>query len=134
RAERPLVGGELDDALEAELALQLLDRLAGLVGDELGDCGCEEALGQDGHYCSGPPPSSWSPDRLRKNTSTPLAAAIRSAIADLFGRSVSSTVPGTASFAFFFATRLPALTTTQPTTAFRLLTMLICGSFPRGPR
>ena len=34
RPEVALVGAELDDAVEAELALDLLDRLAGLVGDE----------------------------------------------------------------------------------------------------
>ena len=32
--ERALVRRELDDAFEAELALHLLDRLAGLVGDQ----------------------------------------------------------------------------------------------------
>ena len=35
RAERPLVGGELDHALEPELALNLLDGLARLVGNEV---------------------------------------------------------------------------------------------------
>ncbi len=42
RPVRPLVGGELDDALEAELALHLLDRLARLVRDEPGERGTNQ--------------------------------------------------------------------------------------------
>src|SRR5207237_7102354 len=43
-AERALVGGELDDALESQLALDLLDRLAGLVRDEVPESGVEECV------------------------------------------------------------------------------------------
>ena len=43
RRERPLVRGELDDALQPELALHRLDRLARLVRDETVDRGAEEA-------------------------------------------------------------------------------------------
>ena len=43
-AVRALVRGELDDALEPELPLHLLDRLAGLVGDEIVDRRREEAV------------------------------------------------------------------------------------------
>ena len=40
--ERALVGGELDDALEPELALDVLDRLPRLVGRELVDRRADE--------------------------------------------------------------------------------------------
>jgi hypothetical protein len=41
----PLVRGELDDPLQAELALDLLDRLARFVGDDSADRRREEAVG-----------------------------------------------------------------------------------------
>src|SRR6266498_819571 len=43
RAERTLVRRELDDPLEAELPLHLLDRLAGLIGNELGERAAEKS-------------------------------------------------------------------------------------------
>ena len=46
RPVRPLVRGELDDALEPELALDLLDRLARLVRDEPGEGGTDRATGR----------------------------------------------------------------------------------------
>ena len=45
RAERPFVRGELDDALEPELALHLLDRLARLVRDDPASAGREKPAG-----------------------------------------------------------------------------------------
>ena len=45
RPERPLVGGELDHALEPELALHLLDRLPGLVGHQVPNGRLEERVG-----------------------------------------------------------------------------------------
>ena len=45
RPERPLVRRELDDALEAELALHLLDRLSGLVWHEILHRRLEERVG-----------------------------------------------------------------------------------------
>ena len=47
--ERPLVGGELDDPLQAELALDVLDRFARLVGRQLLDGGPEEVRTRLGH-------------------------------------------------------------------------------------
>src|SRR5207237_5085392 len=44
RPERAFVRGKLDDALEPELALHLLDRLARLVRNEIVDRGREEAV------------------------------------------------------------------------------------------
>ena len=44
RPERPFVRRQLDDALEPELALDLLDRLPRLVRDEVVDGGLEEAV------------------------------------------------------------------------------------------
>ena len=45
RSVGPFVGRELDHALEPELALHLLDRLARLVGHDPRDRGREEAVG-----------------------------------------------------------------------------------------
>jgi hypothetical protein len=47
-AERPLVRSKLDDALEPELALNLLDRLSGLVRDEVAYRRLEERIGDLG--------------------------------------------------------------------------------------
>jgi Lon protease-like protein len=48
RPELALVGGELDDAVKAELALYLLDRLPRLVRDQRAEGGTEEGLVDDG--------------------------------------------------------------------------------------
>jgi Lon protease-like protein len=48
RPELALVGGELDDAVEAKFALDLLDRLPGLVRDQRAEGGTEEGLVGDG--------------------------------------------------------------------------------------
>src|SRR5690349_7206752 len=48
RRERALVRRELHDAVEAELALHLLDGLAGLVRDEIGDRAPEELAHSSG--------------------------------------------------------------------------------------
>ena len=48
RSEGILVRSELDGALDPELALELLDRLAGLVGFELGDVGLDESSQRHG--------------------------------------------------------------------------------------
>src|SRR5581483_3501712 len=105
RRERPLVRRELDDALEAELPLDLLDRLAGLIRDEPGDRLAEAARHS-------------SPPRLRRQKkSTPAIAATIPAAAP------PCRALGTASAAFFRTTRLPTLTATQPTSAFRLFTI-----------
>jgi len=45
RAERPLVRRELDHAVEAQLALDVLDRLAGLVRRQRLDARAEESHG-----------------------------------------------------------------------------------------
>ena len=45
RPERTFVRRELDDSLETELTLHLLDRLAGLVRDEIANRCAEEAVG-----------------------------------------------------------------------------------------
>ena len=46
RRERALVGGELDDVVEAELALDVLDRLAGLIRRQRLDRGADEMAGR----------------------------------------------------------------------------------------
>src|SRR5215207_2753089 len=67
-----------------------------------------------------------SPERrFRQNQRAPPTAASPVAIAPLFGRIESPLRPGTASRAFFFATRLPTCQTVQPKTAFRLFNRLI---------
>ena len=55
------------------------------------------------------------------------------AIALLFGRIESSTRPGTASFAFRFATRLPTCHTVHPRTALRLFISPIARAYPSEP-
>jgi hypothetical protein len=49
-SERPLVRGQLDDALKAELALHLLDRLPRLVRDEVAHRRLEERVGDLGQH------------------------------------------------------------------------------------
>src|ERR1700730_7010587 len=70
-----------------------------------------------------------TPCFLRQKSSAPPMPATATAIALLFGRIVSSTVPGTTSLAFFIATRLPSLSAAQPTRALRLFTIAISHSF-----
>ena len=106
RRKRPFVRRELDDPLEPELALHLFDRLAWLVGNELGDRAAKGSL-----------PHAVSLRLWRQKKTAPPSAASAPA------RTPPLRALGTASCAFFFATRLPALTASQPTTAFRLFTM-----------
>src|SRR5262249_26306961 len=108
--ERPLVRRELHDPVEPELPLHLLDRLAGRVRRDPGERPAE-ALGA--HPCTLP--------RLarRQNRSAPPTAASAPAAAP------PVLALGTASEAFRFTARFPAFTTSQPTRAFRLLTMLM---------
>ena len=114
------VGSELDDARETELALHLLDRLAGLVRDERRQRRPQEAVFR--HSAALPF------DFLRQNMTAPPVAAAIVAIADLL-RPAWSPVPGTAQFAFSLTTHLPIFQTPQPRTAFRLFTMLTAPSF-----
>src|SRR5581483_1890396 len=65
--------------------------------------------------------------RLRQKSSVPASAATAAAIAGLFGLPPSTA--GTALFAFLFATRLPTLHVSQPSTALRLLTIPIPAPF-----
>jgi hypothetical protein len=61
----------------------------------------------------------------RQNQSAPPTAARAETIAPLLGRFDPSTVPGTASFAFFFRTRFAVSQVSQPSMALRLFTMLM---------
>src|SRR5262249_51450676 len=111
RSVRPLVGGELDHALEAELALDLLDRLPW--------------RGQRGTHDRAHGAGA-SPCVLRQATSTP-AAATKPArtVAEAFGRRVSGSTLGTAPLAFRRAARLPTFHTAHPSRALRLFTIVI---------
>ena len=113
RRERPLVRGELDDAVEPELALHLLDRLSRLVRDEIRDRAAEEPVTSLTRLVAG------RARFLRQNSSPPAIPASAAAIA----RDPAVRASGTAAATFSFATRFLILRTTQPTTAFRLLTM-----------
>ena len=62
--------------------------------------------------------SPSSLERFFQNVATPTALAINNATALLFGFFDSGSIVGTASFAFFFRTRLPTIHVTQPTAAF----------------
>src|SRR5438094_108638 len=114
--ERPFVRGELDNAFEAELSLNLFDRLARLVGDDPCERGPEEAGGNLRHY----EPGVVSSDFLRQNQSAPPAAASIDAIAPLFNPACSP-VPGTAARALRFPNFFANFHTPQPSTAFRRL-------------
>src|SRR5205814_3194076 len=91
RSERAFVGRELDDACEPELALHLLDRLARLVRNELGDRPPKDALAH----------SSLPSPRLRQKSATPAAVATAAATAP------PVRLLGTAFVAFCFATAFP---------------------------
>src|SRR6266566_5231863 len=99
--EGALVRRELDDPLEAELALHRFDRPPRLVRNELGDRAAKERRAA---HSVGVVPSELF---LRQNINPAPAAATAATIAGLFGRFVSRSTPGTAVFAFFFAARLP---------------------------
>src|SRR5207247_11367328 len=73
--------------------------------------------------------SSVSPLRRRQNQRAPPRPASAAAIAPFFGRFASST-PGTTSFAFRFATRLPTCHTVQPRIAFRLFRTPMPRAYP----
>src|SRR5205085_8297419 len=90
RPERSLVRRELDDTLQAELALDFLHRLARLVRNEFRQRRADEAA--VGH-------SVFLPDFFRQKKSVPPIVARSVAIADLFSPACSP-VPGTAAFAF----------------------------------
>src|SRR5205085_6801275 len=75
------------------------------------------------------PPSS--PERRFQKVATPTALAIRRATALLFGFFVSVSIAGTASFAFFFSTRLPTAHATHPTAALRRLKTPMPGPYKR---
>ena len=76
RPVRPLVRGELDDALEPELALDLLDRLARLVRDEPVERGADRATGRRRPGRSAHVAGSWL--RRRDVLADDLAVARRS--------------------------------------------------------
>ena len=128
RPERSFVRGEFDHALEPELALNLFDRLARLVGDDPCELGPQEADGYVPHYELG---VVWS-DFLRQNQSTPPAAANIEAIAPLFNPACSP-VPGTAARALRFPNFFATFQTPQPNTAFRRLMIPIGSPFTSEP-
>src|SRR5918994_50401 len=131
RSPRPLVRRELDDPVEPELALHLFLGLPGLVRTEAVERGAEQAHPQAAYEPAGG--GSSSSELLRRlNQSRPPRAATIVAIAPLFGRFEPSTVPGSASFAFFLSTRLAITHVSQPVNAFRLLKMPI-GTGPYQP-
>ena len=111
RRERAFVRGELDDSREPQLALHLLDGLAGLVRDDVRDRAAEQPVAH---------PALLSPPRFlrQKNTAPPTAASAPAATPPV--RALGATP-----CAFFFAARFPAFRTTQPITALRLLRMAI---------
>jgi hypothetical protein len=117
RPERPLVRRQFHDALETELALDLLDRLAGLVRHEVLDRATEERA--SGHTTGGVSSSSLF---LRQNsTAAPVAAAKpRPTIAPRFIQPDLPLLAGTARFAFLLATFVAIFQTAQPRIAFRL--------------
>ena len=106
RAPRALVRRELDDAIEAELALDLLLRLPRLVRNEAVQGGAEEASRPDQFSepaAAGRRSSCGARTRARRRSRRAPVA-----IAPLFGRFDPSTVPGTTAFALCFSTRLRA--------------------------
>ncbi len=127
RAPGTFVRSELDDALEPELALQLLLGLSRLVRNQAVEGRAEE--------CHGGPsfrtPGGWSLELLRRQNHSTLPTAARpAAIAPLFGRLEPSTVPGTACFALCFITVFAPIHVSQPRTAYRLLKMDMARRLP----
>src|SRR4051794_12164051 len=114
RPVRSFVRRELDHAVEAKLALHLLDRLARLVRDELGDRTAEKSRSA---HTGG---SSSSELFFRQKTIPPPTAASPATSAALLSRLFLRTAGGAAAFAFCAATRLPTCQTAQPSIALRL--------------